>query len=105
MANHNEMNGKVGNKRLIIKDEIKLKCSVGVSGYNLCYKKIQAAVVMTPASYSVVLPSNISMYASCYDQLFLCSPIPPEKFQDRSSPEISKENNPLVTPNPSSTII
>jgi len=36
--------------------------------------KIKAAVVMIPASYSVVLPSNIPMYTSCCDQLLFCAP-------------------------------
>jgi hypothetical protein len=112
MANHNEMSGKVDNKRLIIKEEIKLKIhklnAQSASPVTIYVtKKIKAAVVMTSASYSEVLPSNISMYASCYDQLFFfwCSQIPPEKCQDKSSPEISQENHPLFTPNPSSTII
>jgi hypothetical protein len=79
MANHDEMNGKVGNKRLIIKEEIKHKIHIlnaqSASPVKICVtKKIKAAVVMTSASYSEALPSNISMYASCYDQLFFCAP-------------------------------
>jgi len=75
MANHNEMNGTVGNEKLIIKEEIKLKNHIlsaqSASPVTIYVtKRIKAAVVMIPASYSVVLPSNIPMYTSCCDQLF-----------------------------------
>jgi len=73
------MNGTVGNKRLIIKEAIKLKIHIlnaQSASQVIIYvtKKIKVAAVMSLASYSVVLPSNISKHTSCYDQLFFCAP-------------------------------
>jgi hypothetical protein len=84
MANHNEMKGAVGNKRLIIKEEIKIKIHIlnaqSASPVTIYVtKKIKAAVVITSTSFSVVQHSNISMYTSCYGQLFFCVPQPHRK--------------------------
>jgi hypothetical protein len=58
MVNHNEMNGTVGNKRLIIKEEIKLKIHI---------LNAQSA---SPVTIYVTKNKSSSGYDSCF---LLCS--------------------------------